>query len=182
MSLRTYALLLAVAASLAQISLSQEPQLSADRVTVTVPELGTVVGRKSTAGGDVDVFLGVPFAKPPRRFQPAELVETWGEAPLDASAFGPSCMQTGDGREAWHPVRSEDCLTLNVWKPAGADAASPAPVMLWIYGGRTAAPTTRSTAAKDWRVTVLRSFPSTIGWERWASFPSKAELVRAPAR
>jgi para-nitrobenzyl esterase len=32
------------------------------------------------------------------------------------------------------PTSSEDCLTLNVWTPAHP-AASPAPVMVWIYGG-----------------------------------------------
>ena len=30
--------------------------------------------------------------------------------------------------------RSEDCLTLNVWTPAGAKHGS-LPVMVWIYGG-----------------------------------------------
>ena len=30
--------------------------------------------------------------------------------------------------------KSEDCLTLNVWRPATASAA-PLPVMVWIYGG-----------------------------------------------
>ena len=29
---------------------------------------------------------------------------------------------------------SEDCLTLNVWAPAGKNTA-PLPVMVWIYGG-----------------------------------------------
>jgi para-nitrobenzyl esterase len=30
---------------------------------------------------------------------------------------------------------SEDCLTLNVWRPAGAKAGDKLPVMVWIYGG-----------------------------------------------
>jgi para-nitrobenzyl esterase len=32
------------------------------------------------------------------------------------------------------PGESEDCLTLNVWAPAGKNAA-PLPVMVWIHGG-----------------------------------------------
>ena len=44
---------------------------------------------------------------------------------LDASAFGPACMQTDD------VPKSEDCLTLNVWRPAAASDA-PLPVMVWI--------------------------------------------------
>ena len=30
--------------------------------------------------------------------------------------------------------KSEDCLTLNVWRPAAA-SAQPLPVMVWIHGG-----------------------------------------------
>ena len=30
---------------------------------------------------------------------------------------------------------SEDCLTLNVFRPSGIDVNSTLPVMVWIYGG-----------------------------------------------
>ena len=30
---------------------------------------------------------------------------------------------------------SEDCLTLNVWMPAGNPSGAKLPVMVWIYGG-----------------------------------------------
>ena len=30
---------------------------------------------------------------------------------------------------------SEDCLTLNVFRPSGVDVGSPLPVMVWIHGG-----------------------------------------------
>jgi hypothetical protein len=30
---------------------------------------------------------------------------------------------------------SEDCLTLNVFRPSGVDGNSSLPVMVWIYGG-----------------------------------------------
>ena len=33
------------------------------------------------------------------------------------------------------PSSSEDCLFLNVWRPAGAAAGAKLPVMVWIYGG-----------------------------------------------
>lgn len=33
--------------------------------------------------------------------------------------------------------KSEDCLTLNVWRPASKSSA-PLPVMVWIYGGALA--------------------------------------------
>jgi para-nitrobenzyl esterase len=37
-------------------------------------------------------------------------------------------MQTDD------LAKSEDCLTLNIWRPAAPEEA-PLPVMVWIYGG-----------------------------------------------
>jgi para-nitrobenzyl esterase len=47
---------------------------------------------------------------------------------MEASQFGPACMQADD------IPKSEDCLTLNVWRPVKSVSA-PLPVMIWIYGG-----------------------------------------------
>ena len=33
------------------------------------------------------------------------------------------------------PTSSEDCLFLNVWRPANAAPAAKLPVMVWIFGG-----------------------------------------------
>ena len=33
------------------------------------------------------------------------------------------------------PTSSEDCLFINVWKPANAAPAAKLPVMVWIFGG-----------------------------------------------
>jgi para-nitrobenzyl esterase len=74
-------------------------------------------------------FKGIPYAAPPvgpLRWRAAQPVTPWPGV-LDATAFGPSCMQPDDVR------KSEDCLTLNVWRLAAAPA--PVPVMVWIYGG-----------------------------------------------
>lgn len=89
--------------------------------------------------GAVLTWRGVPYAAPPtgpRRFRRPEAPEPW-TAPLEATAFGPSPVQPaipqllgGPGRTE----RSEDCLTLNVTRPA-ADAGRPRPVLVWIYGG-----------------------------------------------
>ncbi|HUO12586.1 MAG TPA: carboxylesterase family protein, partial [Caulobacteraceae bacterium] len=51
-----------------------------------------------------------------------------------ADAFGPACMQPARGFFAFAKV-SEDCLTLNVWRPANAKPGDRLPVMVWIYGG-----------------------------------------------
>jgi para-nitrobenzyl esterase len=52
-----------------------------------------------------------------------------------AAEFGSPCLQvnpTGPGATG-SPPPSEDCLYLNVWRPARARGALP--VMVWIYGG-----------------------------------------------
>jgi para-nitrobenzyl esterase len=46
----------------------------------------------------------------------------------DAIEFGPSCMQ------AEKKAASEDCLTVNVWRPL-KPSPEPLPVMFWLHGG-----------------------------------------------
>ncbi|KAI1795283.1 extracellular triacylglycerol lipase precursor [Ganoderma leucocontextum] len=82
----------------------------------------------------VDFFGGIPFAEPPLgdlRFAPPVEIDTLGVPTFDATAFGAPCVQFDvDGV-------SEDCLTVNVFRPSELVLAlgSPVPVMLWIYGG-----------------------------------------------
>ena len=99
---------------------------------------GTVI---DTPYGAVQQFLGIPFGKAPvgeRRFCASEAAEPW-EGVLDASAFGPDPVQSVDGPYTGvipgtsTDSVSEDCLTLNVWVPAGAEDGLP--VMVWVYGG-----------------------------------------------
>jgi para-nitrobenzyl esterase len=114
------------------LTLSALPGWSAqnDPTLVTIAS-GTVRG---TADGEVIAFKGIPFAQPPvdaLRWRAPQPVTPW-DGVLDASAFGPACMQTAE------LPKSEDCLTLNVWRPAAAAADARLPVMVWIYGGALA--------------------------------------------
>lgn len=94
---------------------------------------------RGTRDGTVARFLGIPYARPPigaLRWWPPVPLKPWAKA-REAGEFGPACVQPQSetpGSVYWTrpmPV-SEDCLSLNIWAPAGARNA---PVMVWIHGG-----------------------------------------------
>ena len=104
------------------------------------PEVQTRSGvLRGVTEGDVSVFKGIPFAAPPVgefRWRPPQPVSPW-EGVRDASEFGPNCAQSG-WRAAPGTISegsSEDCLYLNLWKPAEAKSGAKLPVMVWIHGG-----------------------------------------------
>lgn len=94
--------------------------------------LGPVSGASS---GPVESFKGIPFAAPPvgaLRWKAPAPVAAWSGV-RDSSKFAASCYQ--QSRNGRVENLSEDCLYLNVWRPAGAKAGAKLPVMVWIYGG-----------------------------------------------
>ncbi|XP_044125244.1 fatty acyl-CoA hydrolase precursor, medium chain-like [Bufo gargarizans] len=105
-------------------------------VTVPVKETSKVI----------DVFYGVPFAKPPvgpLRFANPEPPEPWSSV-RDASKYAPMCLQlelvtneskAGDQSSLQMPPMSEDCLYMNVYTPADRHKKSKLPVMCYIHGG-----------------------------------------------
>lgn len=99
---------------------------------LVMTEGGAVRGERV---GDVWAWRGVPFAAPPERWQapePPECVEPVREA----TSWPPMCAQAhfdDPSDETAELQGDEDCLYLNVWAPAEADA--PLPVMVYIHGG-----------------------------------------------
>jgi para-nitrobenzyl esterase len=88
--------------------------------------------------GELRVFKGIPYALHPvgsARWRPPSPMPRWAGV-KQTTEFGPACFQPqnpGKSIYSWIPVpMSEDCLTLNIWTPAGARKA---PVFFWIHGG-----------------------------------------------
>lgn len=110
---------------------------------------GTVRGVDDSTATGTYAWKGIPFAQPPvgeLRWQPPVAPAAWsGER--DATRFGHACLQMGRlygpgannrfdntiGETLGTPVGNEDCLTLNIWRPANAQ--DNLPVLLFLHGG-----------------------------------------------
>jgi para-nitrobenzyl esterase len=110
---------------------------------------GVVRGVDDSAATGTYAWKGIPFAKPPvgeLRWQPPVEPVAWsGER--NASQFGNACLQMGRiygpgannrfddtiGQTLNTPVGNEDCLTLNIWRPATSQ--DNLPVLLFLHGG-----------------------------------------------
>ncbi|KAK0541168.1 hypothetical protein OC842_000127 [Tilletia horrida] len=126
------------------------PLLRRATASVSAGDQGTFIGN---VVGDQEQYYGIPFAEPPARFKQPQPVQPYsGVGPRDATQTGHVCWQSGSGYKP--PVLDEDCLVLNIYKPASATASSKLPVMVWIYGGgwqvgSSISPTTNATALVD---------------------------------
>jgi len=83
-----------------------------------------------------DVFLGIKFAPKPIRFSPSVLAKD-SKTHFNASNYGIDCHGTGSDTNTLvsrgYTTLGEDCLNLNIVKPAGNSRGFP--VLVWIYGG-----------------------------------------------
>ena len=97
--------------------------------------LGAVDGMRRDGA---DVFFGIPYALPPtgeRRLAAPVPAAAWTE-PLRATIPPSACPQLAWPDPAGLAGSNEDCLYLNIWRPAPANgAARVRPVMVWIHGG-----------------------------------------------
>jgi para-nitrobenzyl esterase len=115
--------------------LSAACAVAAEHGPVVDAPAGKVEGQMD---GALRVFKGIPFALPPvgeARWRPPSAMPRWADV-RKAEEFGAACYQptvTVQTVYSRGPLpMSEDCLTLNIWAPAGARNA---PVFVWIYGG-----------------------------------------------
>lgn len=121
----------------------------ADGPMVRQTTAGKIEGVDDSAGSGTYYWKGVPFAKAPvgaLRWREPVAPEAWsGIRP--AARFGNACLQIGRifspglnntydatiGTNLGKPVGSEDCLFVNIWRPATAEKNLP--VLLFIHGG-----------------------------------------------
>ncbi|MFI5046618.1 MAG: carboxylesterase/lipase family protein [Acidimicrobiia bacterium] len=91
------------------------------------------VADAATSGSQPDVraWRGIPYAAPPigaLRWQAPQPAPCRSDV-LDTTVFGPPCPQL-QGTEV---IGNEDCLTVNVWRPARGK--QPRAVMVFVHGG-----------------------------------------------
>jgi carboxylesterase type B len=90
--------------------------------------------RGAVADG-VTRFLGIPYAAPPTgalRWQPPQPAAPWSGI-RDATQFGNPCpvLPSTNGPRS----ETEDCLFVNVWRPADTGRGNDLPVHVFIHGG-----------------------------------------------
>jgi len=101
---------------------------------------GPIIGGRAPSGAQV--WLGIPYAAAPtgeRRWRAPRPPAPWSEA-RPALRYGPVCPQFASPLSSIDAasgalIGDEDCLSLNVFAPAGADAGAGLPVMVFIHGG-----------------------------------------------
>ncbi len=87
------------------------------------------------SNGGVEGFLGIPYAAPPvgeQRWRAPQPVQSWNDV-RDASKFGAYCAaaKSTNGPRS----EAEDCLFINVWRPAKTAEVARLPVYVFIHGG-----------------------------------------------
>ena len=122
-----------------------------------IPKVTIQSPKASISGipGDIESFIGIPFAKPPvgsRRLRPPEpITEPLGDIEatheqctcpqffVDANQQFSIVAQLGKWFDAMPTQKalgeSEDCLYLSVFRPKGTKPGDKLPVLYWIFGG-----------------------------------------------
>ncbi|MEZ5338466.1 MAG: carboxylesterase family protein [bacterium] len=125
----TGSLLVLFSLTLLSISAAQAGQETEPLVSTAS---GTLQGFMS---GDVEVFLGVPFAQPPvgeLRWREPQPLKSW-EGIRTALEYGPACPQPANLLFADAGESSEDCLYLNIWTAGHSQRRQP--VIVYLHGG-----------------------------------------------
>ncbi|KAF8918948.1 Alpha/Beta hydrolase protein [Mucidula mucida] len=93
---------------------------------------------------DVVFYGGIPYIQPPQLDESTKWLSN--SDVVDARNWGPICIQ----QPAVVGIGSEDCVTLNVWTPPGANAKSKLPVYVYIHGGGHYYNSAQGFPGNDW--------------------------------
>jgi para-nitrobenzyl esterase len=121
----------------------------ADGPMVRQTTAGKIEGVDDGASSGTYYWKGVPFAQPPvgaLRWRAPVAPEAWSDI-RQTTKFGNACLQIGRifspglnntydatiGTNLGKPVGSEDCLFVNIWRPATDEKNLP--VLLFVHGG-----------------------------------------------
>lgn len=148
---------------------------------VTIAQ-GTVRGIRD---GDIERFAGMPYAAAPigpLRWREPVSPALW-QGVRDATAFGPACPQMPT-YAAKGIATSEDCLTVNLWRPKPREnLRKNLPVMVWIHGGGftggAAATPTYDGSALARKGVILVSFNYRIGRLGFFAHPALTATAKA---
>ncbi|KAF9870017.1 carboxylesterase [Colletotrichum karsti] len=112
-------------------ALSASVRLRSDAPVVNIKN-GSYSGIHNAAY-EQDFFLGVPYAQVPERFSTSEGLNATWEGTRPATEYPKHCVGYGGDMVGYES--SEDCLYLNIVRPAGISSDAQLPVALWIHGG-----------------------------------------------
>ena len=86
--------------------------------------------RIDSLGYDFEIYRGIPYAQYGGRWTYATPLSRFDSNSIDAHTYAPMCAQLGDPTTGIG--MTEDCLTLDIYRPVGADKGE---ILFWIYGG-----------------------------------------------
>lgn len=101
-----------------------------------IPVVSTADGPvRGLVKNGVQIFLGIPYAAPPTgalRWRPPQPHAPWKQV-LDATKYGPICLQTATTPYSGPANENENCLFLNIFAPERR--SEKLPVIVYIHGG-----------------------------------------------